>query len=582
MVASIPLARIRIGFCLCAARCRDFCEGAATSVTDIFVSYNREDIEQARRIAEALIAEGFAVWWDQTLRAGQTYDEVTEAALRGAKAVIVLWSPRSVVSRWVRAEATLADRAKTLLPITIEPCERPIMFELTQTTDLIDWDGNRRAPEWLRLVQDVRAFLGRDSGAAAAMPVAGTAPTASPPTKARRGEAPSLAVMPFSNRSGLPDDESFAFGICEDIIDALSQGVNLRVIASSATARFRNAPVLDLEDMGRQLGVRYVLEGNVRRSGEVLRVTAQLIETANGEIVWNQRFERPVAELAALQEELVLDVAATLDANVYRLEMERALHKPSDLTAWECLARAMAANRLITPENMVLALTEARRAVEIAPDYGLAHAMLALTDGGLFYIAAPDNDADIARVRGHIDQALALDPANPAVLGNAAAACCYIHQAERGLGLAEKAIRTRHGYGFAHFAAGLANIQLDRNHAGIEQFEIYSKLEPESHLQFIAAAWTGVGHARAGNYEASCAAFHRSLDLVPLYAPATMLLAGVLAETGQHDAAAPLVAELHRMGTGFTQKQQELQMRRLYAGSHLQEPMLAHLRRFQA
>ncbi len=575
-------ARFRISFCLGAGGCKDFSEGTAASVTDIFISYNREDLEQARRVAEALIADGFVVWWDQTLRAGQAYDEVTEAALRGAKAVIVLWSPRSVVSRWVRAEATLADRAKTLLPITIEPCERPIMFELTQTTDLIDWDGNRHSPEWQRLVQDILVFLGRESGAAAALPTAGSAPAARPPSKARRGEAPSLAVMPFSNRSGLPDDESFAFGICEDIIDALSQGVNLRVIASSATARFRNAPVLDLEDMGRQLGVRYVLEGNVRRTGEILRVTAQLIETANGEIVWNQRFERPVAELAALQEELVLDVAATLDTNVYRLEMERALHKPSDLTAWECLARAMAANRLITPDNMILALTEARRAVEIAPDYGLAHAMLALTDGGLFYIAVPDNDDDIARVRGHIDQALALDPANPAVLGNAATACCYILQPERGLTLAEKAIRTRHGYGFAHFAAGLANVMLDRNQAGIEQFLIYRKLEPESHLQFIASAWTGVGHARAGDYEASCAEFRRSLDLVPLYAPATMLLAGVMAETGRHEEAAPLIAELNRMGTGFTPVQQELQMRRLYAGSHLQEHMLAHLRGFQA
>ena len=549
-------------------------------MTDIFISYNREDLETARQFAEGLIADGLSVWWDQTLEAGQAYDEVTEAALRRARAVIVLWSPRSVVSRWVRAEATLADRARTLLPVMIEPCERPIMFELTQTTDLIGWTGDFRAPAWRRLIQDIRAFLGR-SDVTAKAPVA-PSPTAPLPAKPRRGEAPSLAVMPFSNRSGLPDDESFAFGICEDIIDALSQGVNLRVIASSATARFRNAPVLDLEEMGRQLGVRYVLEGNVRRTAEVLRVTAQLIETAKGEIVWNQRFERPVSELAELQEELVLDVAATLDTNVYRLEMERALRKPSDLTAWECLARAMAANRLVTPENMVLALNEARRAVEIAPDYGLAHSVLALTDGGLFYIATPDNAADIGRVRGHIDQALALDPANPAVLANAATACCYILQPERGLSLAEKAIRARHGYGFAHYAAGMASILLDRNREGIEQLLIYRKLEPDSHLQFIASAWLGVAHARAGDFDDACIAFHHSLDLVPLYAPATMLLAGVLDAAGRHDEVAPLVAELRRMSTSFTPSQQELQMMRLYAGNPLQEPMLARLRQFNS
>ncbi len=552
-------------------------------MSDIFVSYNREDMATARQLAEALIGDGLAVWWDQTLAAGQAYDEVTEAALRGAKAVIVLWSPRSVVSRWVRAEATLADRAKTLLPVMIEPCERPIMFELTQTADLIGWTGDLSDPAWLRLVQDIRGFLARSS-AAVAMPV--PAPAAAAPAlasgKARRGEAPSLAVMPFANRSGLPEDESFAFGFCEDIIDALSEGVNLRVIASSATAKFRTAPVLDLELMGRQLGVRYVLEGNLRRSGDVLRVTAQLVGTETGEIVWNQKFERAVAELAALQEDLVLDVAATLDASVYRLEMERALHKPTDLTAWECLARAMAANRLVTPENMVLALTEARRAVEIAPDYGLAHAMLALTDGGLFYIAADDNPADIARVQSHIDRAMALDPGNPAVLANCAAACCYIHHSERGLSLAEKAVRARPGYGFAHFAAGLALTMLDRNREGAEQFLTNRRIEPDSHLQFINSAWTGVAHARAGAFDAACAAFRHSLDLVPLYAPAMMLLAGVLAETGRPEEAAPLIADLRRMSTSFAPPQQELQMRRLYAGNPLQAAMLVHLQGFQA
>ena len=112
-----------------------------TAPPDIFLSYNREDQAVARRFAEAFEDEGFAVWWDSALRAGEAYDEVTETALRTAKAVVVLWSPRSVVSRWVRAEATLADRNKTLVPCTIEPCDRPIMFELTQTAELTTEPG---------------------------------------------------------------------------------------------------------------------------------------------------------------------------------------------------------------------------------------------------------------------------------------------------------------------------------------------------------------------------------------------------------------------------------------------------------
>ena len=98
--------------------------------------------------ADAFAAEGLNVWWDTALRSGEAYDEVTEAALRGAKAVVVLWSPRSVVSRWVRAEATIADRCKTLVPVTIEPCERPIMFELTQTAELSHWQGEPGDKAW--------------------------------------------------------------------------------------------------------------------------------------------------------------------------------------------------------------------------------------------------------------------------------------------------------------------------------------------------------------------------------------------------------------------------------------------------
>src|SRR6516165_5515261 len=109
---------------------------------DIFLSYNREDALVAKRFADAFAREGMEVWWDVTLRSGDAYDAVTEEALRIAKVVVVLWSKKSVVSRWVRAEATLADRNRTLVPARIESCDLPIMFELTQTADLSHWRGD--------------------------------------------------------------------------------------------------------------------------------------------------------------------------------------------------------------------------------------------------------------------------------------------------------------------------------------------------------------------------------------------------------------------------------------------------------
>lgn len=130
---------------------------------DVFISYNREDRDRASVIASALEAEGFSVWWDAALRAGETYDEVTEQNLRTAGAVVVLWSKRSANSKWVRAEATVGERSSTLVPALIEDCERPIRFELVQTADLRHWRGDRNDPHWRAFMQDVRTAITRRS-----------------------------------------------------------------------------------------------------------------------------------------------------------------------------------------------------------------------------------------------------------------------------------------------------------------------------------------------------------------------------------------------------------------------------------
>lgn len=137
---------------------------------DVFLSYSSSDREAARRFADGLAGEGLTVWWDAALRAGETFDEVIENALKAAKSVIVLWSPRSVTSRWVRAEATLADRRNKLVPVIIEPCDRPIIFELTHTTDLSKWDGAVSDPAWRNMIKDVHQLVDRASASAAPKP----------------------------------------------------------------------------------------------------------------------------------------------------------------------------------------------------------------------------------------------------------------------------------------------------------------------------------------------------------------------------------------------------------------------------
>lgn len=137
-------------------------------MSHVFISYNREDQHRARGIADGLEAEGLKVWWDTNLRAGESYDEVTEKNLREAGAVVVLWSKRSVNSKWVRAEATVGERFSKLVPAMIEECERPLRFELVQTADLISWHGDRASHSWREFIHDIKLALGHDDQTPAA------------------------------------------------------------------------------------------------------------------------------------------------------------------------------------------------------------------------------------------------------------------------------------------------------------------------------------------------------------------------------------------------------------------------------
>jgi hypothetical protein len=155
------------------------------SETDIFLSYARQDRSTARLFADGLVAEGFTVWWDASLRSGETFDEVIERNLRDAKAVVVLWSPASVASRWVRAEATLADRRNKLAPAIIEACDRPIIFELTHAAELSDWTGDMSDPRWRTFVSDLKRLTNAE-------PV----PVRPQPVPVSRVEEPSPAPPP--------------------------------------------------------------------------------------------------------------------------------------------------------------------------------------------------------------------------------------------------------------------------------------------------------------------------------------------------------------------------------------------------
>jgi adenylate cyclase len=196
-------------------------------------------------------------------------------------------------------------------------------------------------------------------------------PELTPPDK------PSIAVLPFQNMSGDPEQDYFADGMVEEIITGLSRIRWLFVIARNSSFTYKGKSV-DVKQVGLELGVRYVIEGSVRRAGNRVRITAQLVEAGSGNHIWAERYDRELADIFAVQDEIAERVLATIEPELYAAEHFRSQSKqPESLSAWECVMRAMS----LLGQSRGAANAEAeelcRRAIAIAPNYSQAHALLA-------------------------------------------------------------------------------------------------------------------------------------------------------------------------------------------------------------
>jgi len=379
---------------------------------DIFLSYSREDQATARRYAEAFKAEGFDVWWDATLRSGEAYDQVTEKALREAKAVVVLWSKTSVDSRWVRAEATQAFRNKTLVPAMIEPCERPIMFELTQTAELAHWHGDAKDEIWKAFIADVRGFVERERPATqqgAAAPTTNFVTAAPTPKKPQDANKTSICVLPFVNMSDDPQQEYFSDGISEDIITDLSKVSALGVVARNTAFQFKGKNI-DIGQIAKQLGVTHILEGSVRKAAARVRITAQLIDTTSGEHVWAERFDRNLDDIFALQDEISKAIVKALRVKLAP-EEKKAIETRGTNNAEAYNLYLMARQNYVLGNEGYSTRADAivrlcKRATEIDPYYAHAWALMALGQMILFYTHGIKKDDGLNAV----DRALALAP----------------------------------------------------------------------------------------------------------------------------------------------------------------------------
>ena len=342
-------------------------------MADLFVSYARNDEQTAVRVSQCLSDAGYQVWRDDQLPAHRAYAEVIEERLKGAKAVIVLWSAEAAKSQWVRAEADAARVAGTLVQASLDGSLPPMPFNQIQCADLMRWTGETAAPGWRKLL---------DSIAALAPPTAERAP----PRAARRKLT--VCVLPFQNMSGDIEQEYFSDGISEDITTDLSQVSALVVVARNTAFTFKGRTV-NVCEIARELDVSHVLEGSVRKAGQRVRITAQLIDGATGDQLWADRDDRNLDDIFAIQDEISKAIVGALKLNL--LPKEKQAIERRGTTSVEAYNFYLMARQFWMTGNVGDRRREQRvmricgRAVEIDPNYAQAWALLAIAQSSLRY-----------------------------------------------------------------------------------------------------------------------------------------------------------------------------------------------------
>ena len=337
-------------------------------MSDVFVSYARPDEPWAERIADALKAHGYDVWRDDELPAHRAYTDVIEERLKEAKAVVVLWSRDSTKSQWVRSEADVARQLGTLVQASLDATIPPMPFNQIQCADLKDWNDDEASVGWRKLLGSVGALAGKAKRRGA-----------EPGRKTTRDV--SVCVLPFANMSGDAEQEYFSDGISEDITTDLSKVSALEVIARNTAFQFKGHSI-DVSEVAKMLGVSHVLEGSVRKAGNRVRVTAQLIDGRTGGHIWADRYDRELTDIFAIQDEISQAIVAALKLQL--LPEEKKAIEQRGTTNVEAYNLYLLARKYWISGNwgdtrhLELVIRLCAQAVEVDPNYARAWGLLAL------------------------------------------------------------------------------------------------------------------------------------------------------------------------------------------------------------
>jgi serine/threonine-protein kinase len=402
-------------------------------VTDLFLSYKAEDRSRVAPLVRALEEDGLSVWWDAHIGAGDAWRETILRHLEAAKCVIVVWSRRSVGphGEFVRDEATRALKRKTYFPIRIDKVDPPLGFGESQALDLHGWKGDRSDPRYEAMLEALCARVGvakrmpeaevpAVNGVSRRTAVIGvTAATVGVIgagawflTRPTGAKAESIAVLPFANLSGDPAQAYFSDGIAEELRAVLARIPGLKVVARTSSEAVRNA---DAATAANKLRVQNILTGSVRRSPQMMRITAQLIDGKDGTERWSDVYDRPPGDALQIQSDIAQKVAAALAIRLAPKEARQlTAGGTANPAAHDLFLQAVAARQSgFSSDNLTQAVSLLDQAIAKDPNYADAYAMKAINLAELsaaFSNSAADMRTGYAAADHAAQHAIALSP----------------------------------------------------------------------------------------------------------------------------------------------------------------------------
>jgi adenylate cyclase len=355
------------------------------TVARVFLSYAREDAPAAKQIAEGIERAGHKVWWDHHIQGGSRFASEIDRELKNADAVVVLWTKTSVDSPWVQDEAGEGRDSGRLVPVLMGADKPPLGFRQFQSIDLSDWNGSGEPPALGLLVEAIA-----QKGGEAASPAVGG--KAKPKAQVRRA---SICVLPFVNMSGDPEQEYFSDGISEDIITDLSKVSALSVVARNTAFTFKGE-ALDVKEVAKTLGVDHVLEGSVRKVGNRVRITAQLIDGKAGDHHWADRYDRDLTDIFAIQDEISKEIVRALKVKLLPEEEEllesRSTENPQAYNLYLMARQQWIWGTWGNRRRDEVIMRICKQAVTMDPQYAQAWALMALAQAELRYWHGKEED----------------------------------------------------------------------------------------------------------------------------------------------------------------------------------------------